>query len=230
MYSSLDRVDVVAEKDGHKEYCQTDHRSAAEIGAQRELSVVFALTRILNPKRSAKVGGQEPVVIYVLQEEPPEFFRRAIRAAGGLIEVRRSTRPQPDTDERPPLDEVVSSAFADLARVVATEHGAPLTVEGVATVERALAETAGTREENELAYWSAVVKLGAFAGAVLISLNGGDWRVVETGSLPFSVITTFKGGEATVNLLGKAVKLFEDGPEDSVAALVRMVSSQRTGR
>ncbi len=231
MYSSLDRADIVVRgKDGREQYVQTDHRSAAEIEAERELSVVFALIRVLNPKRMVKEGEPEPDVIYGAMEEPPEFLRRAIRAAGGLIAVGLGSQPLPDTSPRPPLAEVVAAAFADLARAVAAEYRVQLTVEGLRTLEETLAENVGDPEEDEIGYWSSVVKLGAFAGEVLRASNGGRWQVSDSGTLPFSLVTTFEGNEATVNPLGKAIKLFENGEEDSVAFLVEHVCSSRERR
>src|SRR5262249_44281881 len=117
-------------------------------------------------------------------------------------------------------------AFANLARAVAAEHGVELTVEGLEIVERALAETAGDPEEDEIAYWSAVMKLGSFGGEVIRASNGGRWLVVATGSLPLALTTTFQGEEATVNPLGKAIKRFANGEGDSLVALVNVIRSQ----
>src|SRR5215208_6726203 len=86
MYTSLDRIDIVARsKDGRAQYVQTDHRTAEENEAEAELSVVFALVRVLNPRRAAKEGEPEPLVIYHALEDPPAFLRRAIAAAGGRV-------------------------------------------------------------------------------------------------------------------------------------------------
>jgi hypothetical protein len=231
VYSSLDRADIVTRgPDGRSQYVQTDHRSAAEIAAEPELSTVFALIRVLNPKRLGKPGDPEPVVIYGAMEEPPEFLRRAIRAAGGLIAVGLGSQPATETGQRPPLAEITATAFADLARVVVAEYRVKLTPDGVQKVEEALAGSVGDPEEDEIGYWSAVVKLGAFAGEVIRAANSGRWEVVEHGTLPFALITTFEGNSATVNPLGKAIKLFENGEEDSVAFLVRHICSRKEKR
>jgi hypothetical protein len=63
-------------------------------------------------------------------------------------------------------------------------------------------------------------------GDVIRATNGGAWVVVASGTLPFALKTRFQGGDATVNPLGKAMKRFAGGDEDSVAALVRFVQSQ----
>jgi hypothetical protein len=105
---------------------------------------------------------------------------------------------------------------------VAAERGVALTLEGLQAVEDALAATAPSPEDDEAAYWSAVFKLGAVGGELIRASNGGRWVQIERGNLPFALSTRFRGGQATVNPLGKAIKLFADGEGESVAALVRV--------
>jgi hypothetical protein len=228
VFSSLDRVDIVLKPgpDGRPRYVQTDHRTAAEIEGEPELSVLFALVRILNPRRMAEAGSPEPLVIYSAQERPPEFLRRAIHAAGGSLVVGDDLQPVPGDAEPDALEEVIESAFARLARAVAAEHRVSLTPEGLGAVERALAEVAGDPEGDEVAYWSAVVKLGSFGGEMIRASNGGRWMVVDSGTLPFALSARFQGEEATVNPLGKAIKRFANGEEDSLVALVNVIRSQ----
>jgi hypothetical protein len=227
VFSSLDRVDIVlqAGPDGRPRYVQTDHRTAEEVESESALSVLFALVRVLNPRRQVEAGAAQPIVLYLAQSRPPEFLCQAIRAAGGLLVVGsgRDLRPEPDEGDTPPLEEVIDSAFADLAHAVAMEHGVQLTLEGLETVERSLASVAGGPEEDEVAYWSAVVKLGAFGGELIRASNGGQWTVVASGSLPFALTTNFRGEEATVNPLGKAIKRFAQGEGDSLVTLVNLI-------
>lgn len=208
---------------GRPQYVQTDHRTPEEIEQEPELSVLFALVRVLNPKRMGEAGSPEPLVTYSAQHRPPEFLQRAIRAAGGLVTVGTSTEPEPDEGSAPGLEEVVGSAFARLAQAVASEHQVAPTPEGLETVERALAAGAGDPEEDPLAYWSAVVKLGCFGGELIRASNGGRWMVAGSGSLPFALSTSFRGRQATVNPLGKAIKRFANGEEDSLTALVNLI-------
>jgi hypothetical protein len=228
VFSSLDRADVVLKPgaDGRQQFVQTDHRTSEEIEQAPELSTLFALVRVLNPKRMAKASSTEPVVIYSAQHRPPEFLRRAIRAAGGQLTIGLRTQPEPEEGETAPLEEVIGSAFTNLARTVAAEYRVELNAAGLEKIEEALSEMAGDPEENEFAYWSAVVKLGSFAGELIRALNGGRWVVVESGSLPFGLVTTFQGEQATVNPLGKAIKRFANGEEDSVGFLVSAACSR----
>jgi hypothetical protein len=228
VFSSLDRADIVLKPgaDGRQQYAQTDHRAPEEMEQDPELSTLFALVRVLNPKRMAGAGSPEAVVLYAAQHRPPEFLRRAIRAAGGLLTLGSSSQTEPDEGGAPPLEEVLGSAFTNLARAVAAEHNVAVDPSGLEVVERALAGAAGNPEEDELAYWSAVVKLGGFAGEVIRASNGGRWVVVESGTLPFALSATFRGEQATVNPLGKAIKRFTNGEEDSLVFLVNVIRSQ----
>lgn len=121
---------------------------------------------------------------------------------------------------------MISSAFANLAQAVATECQVLLTPEGLQTVELALADVAGDPEEDEIAYWSAVVKLGSFGGEVIRASNGGQWIATDSGSLPFALVTRFRSEEAKINPLGKAIKRFANGEEDSLVNLVNLIRSQ----
>ena len=228
MFSSLDRVDIVLkpEPDGRQRFVQTDHRTAAEIEQQLELSALLALVRILNPKRMAEAGSPEPVIIYSAQERPPEPLRRVIRAAGGRLVIGDNLQPEAQEEGPPALEAVVESVFEGVARAVAAEYQVPLTPDGLKSVEVALAALAGDREEDEAAYWSSVLKLGSFGGEVIRASNGGRWVVTSSGSLPFSLSTRFRGEEATVNPLGKAIKRFANGEDDSLITLVNMLQSE----
>jgi len=228
VFSSLDRADIVLKSgpDGRGQFVQTDHRTADEIEQERELSSLFALIRVLNPKRMGEPGSLEPVVLYSAQERPPEFLRRVIHAAGGRLVVGDSLEPEAWDGQPLPLEEVVESAFADLAQVVAAEYGVAVDMGGLKSIEDKLAESAGDLEEDEFAYWSAVLKLGCFGGEVIRAANGGRWTVTDSGTLPLSLMTRFEGGEATVNPLGKAIKRFNDGEGDSLVPLVGLILSR----
>lgn len=228
MFSSLDSADIELKADaqGRRQFVQTDHRTAEEIEEEPALSTLFALIRILNPKRAAGENEPEPVVIYSTQSRPPEFLRRAIRAAGGLLTIGSGIDPEPEEGGAPDLEGFIESSFSNLANAVAGEYKVELTLAGLDVVESLLAESVSDPEEDEGAYWSAVLKLGCFGGELIRTSNGGRWRVVDSGSLPFALSTKYKGEEATVNPLGKAIKRFANGEEDSMRFLVHLLRSQ----
>jgi hypothetical protein len=228
VFSSLNRVDIVLKPgpDGRRRFVQTDHRTAAEVAQEPELSAVFALVRILAPRRLAEPGEPEPLVIYSARERPPESLRQVIHAASGQLVIGDDLQPLVEEAGSPPLEEVIEAAFANLARAVAAEHNAPLNLAGLEAVERSLADSAADPEEDEVAYWSAVVKLGSFGGEIMRAANRGQWIVPDSGSLPFALLTRFRGEQATVNPLGKAIKRFTNGEGDTLVALVNLICSQ----
>lgn len=252
MYSSLDRIDIVStSKEGQRQYWQTDHRTAREIEREPALSVLFALVRLLGARSVAlaerEEGAPEPVVIYSALHRPPEFLRQAIRAAGGRLSIGANLDPLPEPASNgggsflgralrglfgsgaargataSSLDDILQRAFADLARAVAARHRVALDLEGLQAVEDAIAATGPDPEGDETEYWTAVFELGAFGGEVLRASSGGRWVQGELGTLPFVLSTRYRGGEATVNPLGKAIKRFEAGEEDSLVALVKVI-------
>ena len=89
MYCSLDSIDIVTqnEETGRKSFLQTDHRSAEVIQHAREVSTLFALTRVLNARRAIE-PEEEPVdVLYVCSEPPPDFLRSVVTSAGGRVQI-----------------------------------------------------------------------------------------------------------------------------------------------
>ncbi len=228
MYSSLDRVDIVLKPgpDGRQPFVQTDHRTNSEIERERDLSIVFALIRILNPKRMREEGSPEPIVMYMCQERPPEFLAQAINAAGGVLVIGPNLEQQIKPEQPLPLEGIIESAFSGLARAVAAEYGVPQTVEGLEMLEPKLAASAGDPETDETAYWSAAVKLGCFGGELIRTSNVGEWLAVASGSLPFALSVGFRGESATVNPLGKAIKRFANGEEDSMVTLVQLIQRE----
>jgi hypothetical protein len=223
MFSSLDKIDIVLEgKDGRTRYVQTDHRTAQEVEAQAASSTLMALVRVLNPMRAPSAGGQPPLVEYfALNMTPvPAFLRQAVQAAGGIVRVANDGPPEPPDATAQPLDVVVQRAFADMARDAETMLRVSPSLAGVQQAEARLAAAVPPKTDNEIAYWTAVLWLGSLAGEVLRATNGGRWVQTGMGSLPFALETSFRGGAATINPLGKAIKRFANGEGDSVAVLI----------
>ena len=225
MFCSLDRVDMQLKSDaeGRPQYVQTDHRSSAEIAKDVEVSTLFALIRVLNPKRMVELASPEPSVVYACQQRPPKFLSNAIASAGGRVVYGADQQVDDQTGFVLPLEESIKSAFSNLADKVAADFNVEMTIEGLSVVESRLAQDAGRPEEDEYAYWSAVVRLGSFGGEILRRANGGTWLFVTSGSLPFALSTRYQGEEATVNPLGKAIKRFENGAGESLVNLVRLI-------
>jgi hypothetical protein len=120
VFLSLDRVDIVLKPgpDGGPRCVQTDYRIAAEIEQEPDISVIFAIIRVLNSKRIVEPGSPEPVVICSSPERPPTSSSGAIRAAGGHLVVGDLQQLLSDPGEPAALEEIVESAFTNLARAV----------------------------------------------------------------------------------------------------------------
>lgn len=226
MYASLDRIDIISTgEDGQPWYIQTDHRSAEEIAQTAELSTVFAVLRLLNARRLAESQGEEASISYVFSSPPPDFLIPVIAAAGGHVQIGLAA-PAPQPEEIPDLGALLQDAFAALARRTAADHAVPLSLDGLAAAEQALTADPIDAEEDTIGYWTTVVSLGALAGEIMRAAKGGHWVTGGQGTLPVVLATQFGDEEATVNPLGKAIKLLANGEEDSLVPLVRLIIKQ----
>ncbi|HEY1016385.1 MAG TPA: hypothetical protein VGE07_26990 [Herpetosiphonaceae bacterium] len=226
MYSSLDRIDITtAGENGRRWYIQTDHRSADEMAQATELSTVLALLRILNAQRLADSEGAQGEIRYVVSSPPPAFMLRAIAAAGGRSFVDLDV-PVAAPADAPALDDLLQSAFAALAQRTAADLGVAISLEGLAAAELALTAEPVDPERDEIGYWGRILRLGALGGEVMRAANGGRWTIGGMGTLPVVLATGFRGEQATVNPLGKVIKLLANGEEDSLVSLVRMIIGQ----
>ncbi len=217
MFSSLHKVDIAIEGATGPIAVQTDHRDAAEIESTYDLSVVFALTRAINPIRSGNFEG----VRFALLNEAPERFVSLLRAAGAEVEPMGGEILEAAPD--PSLIDVLSAeALSSLGQRVLSDLGAACTVEGMVTVERAYAArvaSTGGRDEDEIGYWTALVELGAATGEILRALHGGAWsRDPEFFSMvPFML----ERDGMKSNVFGKAERFLERGPSESPTQLLR---------
>ena len=226
MYCSLTSVDIIRadQETGEKQFVLTDQRTAEEIEAQWELSVVFGLIRVFTARRMAEQEGIEAEILFRCEHRPPESLRNILTAAGAAFDYGPGYEIDDETDPTLLLNTAVQTAFADLADAVAAEFGVELTPAGVAKVESRLAKNyrpPDGDDVDECDFWSSVVKLGSLAGEVLRRTRGGRWTPVASGTLPFAVSIHHRGETATVNVLGKAVKFFVGGPDESPAVFVK---------
>lgn len=221
MYCSLTSVDVVRfdKETGDTQYVLIDDRTAAEIESAWELSKVFGLIRVFTARRVAEEAALEPEIIVRCQHRPPVQLRNLLTAAGAVFDYGSDEELDDETDPQLSLDSALQSSFAELADAVAKEHGVEVTLAGLSTVESQLSKgkPSLTATGDECEFWSAVIKLGSFTGETLRRNNGGKWIPVASGTLPFALSMPYRDGRTTVNVLGKAVKFFVEGPAESPA-------------
>src|SRR5262249_42503136 len=96
MYCSLDKIDLAATVDGRQVAIQTDHRSGSEIADQLELSILFAMTRVLNARESNST-------VYYVVSAPPRQLVEALRAVGAVISEATSWQASIPVQAVPPV-------------------------------------------------------------------------------------------------------------------------------
>jgi hypothetical protein len=214
VFSSLDSVDLVyTGPDGRVRWLQSDHRRPAQIEAEAEMSLLFALIRLTDPRRSFPADAPPPVLEYRCQHMPPMFLRAAIAGAGAELYVDGPVdfaAPAPDPEA------LAGLAFAALAARVEGERGVARDLDGLARLERE--QPTLDLATDEVAYWRAVVGLAAVTGEVLRARIGGQWRLhADAGTFPLVLIAD---GRAPLDPLGAAIDLVDGADPRALTALV----------
>jgi hypothetical protein len=228
VYCSLDKIDLAAQVDGRQIALQTDHRSAAEIEAEPELSVLFAMARVLNAREHlAETGHPDPLdaVRYIVADEPPALLVEALRAVGATLE--RS--PDHATDDRRQLvrlGEVSKSAVGDLAdrsfRALARRAATRVGTRDLAIALRMLEDQTladPPARDDEPVYWQRVLELAALLGELLrAKYPGGRWAYTDRSLIPFGF--QLDGGTTVMFPTNRAQRVIEDGPDESLFKLL----------
>lgn len=223
MFSTLDKIDFAyTGRDGRTHWMQTDHRPPDEIEAEPEISLIFALIRLIGPQQAKPVEGSEPVIEYMCTLQPPEFLRAAIAATGASLLVEELV-PLPYAGELEDPETIADRAFGSLAARLSGQLGLNATLAALPELESRL--PALSPEADEYAYWRTVVQFGALVAEGIRAEVGGRWRVRhDLGTLPFVfVVGSDSETPLTLNPLGKAIKLLQNGPEqDSLAQFLEV--------
>ncbi len=227
MYSSLDKIDAVVKTP--LRYVQTDHRTTDEIAATPEVTTLFALTRILNPRAYGESQGLAPTILYVTQHDAlPACLKDVLAATSASHQVGGQgvprTYPEPDAT----TSELADRAFRGLASRVARRVG----LTDQATVLRALeAETLAEpprQADDEAGYWTRVLELAAVTCEVMRARSGGQWEVQHHADLPFGFVTgpgaapglpAGRGG-GVVLATNRAHRFIADGKDESMFLLL----------
>lgn len=222
MYSSLHKIDISAvDKNDQRLSVQTDHRQAAEIEAERELSIAFALVRVLNALRTVP----DAKVQYVAFDTPPLWFQQAVASAGGFMTEADDAVVEYMGELVDPYD-LFDQTMGQLAQVVVAREGMQLDLDAVQALEgryeRAFSDPLG---EEEIEYWTAVVEIAAVAAEVARQRYGGRWAkdTHEMSTLPFAFETPHNG---IINIAGKVENFFEAPHRHRVSQLIVAVSDQ----
>jgi len=205
VYCSLDRIDLTLRADdGTLIRAQTDHRTPAEVAATPELSVLFAIARIVNARRGAQSGSVRAA--YFARLEPPPFLKQVLAQLGALLFV--AERPLPLDASREPIEPTLAAALSTLAESARTERNLSLDREAVELLESEFNAAIQQAKGDEEIYWTRVVTLGALAGALIRARRGGRWMVSEqSGVVPFCLEITLPDGRAVpLDVMSRAAK------------------------
>ena len=218
MYSSLHRIDIVVKRDsGGDLFVQTDHREPSEVEEDLDVSVLFALTRSLVPKRLAKSAG---TVRYVCLSPMHPRLAEVVASCGAEAESAGSALDLALYPKSPPSD-LADAAFASLGKRVLARENLPVNEQGLRALVESMARQPSL-DEDEIGYYTAVVELAAATGEVLRATFGGRWVDDPSGfaDVPFMFgLGTDEGSR--LNAVGKAIKYFLHGEAESPVYLLR---------
>jgi hypothetical protein len=223
VYSSLHKIDLVAQdKNGPgKLFVQTDHRDAEEVAREVEISVIFALTRTLLPKRMPE--AKQAVVRYVCMGKLHPALAEVIAATGAQAEANGASVKLDGVKRRAPAD-IADATFATLGKRLLAEHHLAADETGLAAFEALMKDApAKPDDEDEIAHWTAVAELAAVTGEVLRAKYGGRWvdDPKDFADIPFMFEPARDAG--LVNPVGKAIKFLLHGAAESPRQLLQLV-------
>ena len=195
MYCSLDKLDLLATAPSGEVFgVQTDARAAAELEAERALSTLFALARVLNAREHLRMRGELVIRVSYARTDPsppPPWLVDALAAAGARV-----TRPGADLGadlevtarafDAVAVGELVDEAFAQLAVHAAARIGSRDPAMALRMLEDQTLAAPPVRAEDERAYWERVLWLAALTGELLRGKLGGRWVETVQAVVPFA--------------------------------------------
>ncbi|HET9992603.1 MAG TPA: hypothetical protein VFQ65_28915, partial [Kofleriaceae bacterium] len=220
MYCSIDKIDLAAKVDGKPIAVQTDLRTREEILDAPELSILFAMARIVNARAQlADDGHRDAAVHYVVADEPPAMLREALAAAGGTIErADRKLRLEVlEGGSAHAVGALADRTFKDLAKRAAARVG----VRDLAMALRMLEDQTYANppeRDDEIAYWTRVLELAALAGELLRTKYAGRWVQSDRALVPFGFQLT--AAETVMFPTNRAQRVVEDGRAESLFQLL----------
>ena len=231
MYSSLRKADFVVQDKANPEKkvaFQTDHRSVDEVAAEEEISVLFALTRILVPQRHGNLA-----VRYVALAGLHPALARVVASTGATASVGGpADENEVDLSDVPraaPAD-LADQAFASLGKKLLAAQGLEADEQGLAAFEEIIAERDLSADDNEdeIAYWTGVVELAAVTGEVFRAKFGGRWVADPKDYADIPFMFQDAEGSGLTNAVGKAMNFIEHGEGHSPRQLLRGAEDRNT--
>ena len=226
MYCSLDKIDLAATVDGRHVAMQTDHRSAAEIEAEPELSVLYAMARVLNARSHLADDHPEASVHYVAAAEPPALLRAALCAVGATLERFDSGLEPLGAPSEAAAGELADRQFRELALRAAARVGSRDLAIALRMLEDQTFADPPQHDDDEPAYWQRVLELAALTGELLrAKYPAGRWVQTDRALVPFGFQLS-AGGSTLMFPTNRAQRVIEDGPDESLFKL--LVAAEET--
>lgn len=200
---------------------QTDHRERAEIEAEPEVSVLFALVRVLLPRQLMQEQGTPLAdVVYVAFDEPPPVLRDALGAVGALLERPPSkgrTRLAPGAAT---TEILIERAFTGLAARVQRRVQLSDPAMVLRALEAEILADPPSVERDEAAYWTRVLELMASVAAVIRTKHAGTWQCSTLSDMPFQLALA---GQQVLLPGNRALRFIADGASESMFLLLASV-------
>lgn len=204
MWARLHKVDRVRpQKNGGAIVLVEDERSASAMAQRGPLSTLIAIARVLNAHRvlDVKYGGKGEVR-YATNAKLPTFLFEAVRRAGASISDRTGDKAEIPA-ERSSVSSIIDLAFAELAHELRNSVGAHDMITALRKHEDRRRKTPLDKDEQTVAYWTAVLELAALAGE-LSRPRGGRWLDTREMPVPFAIKFP-EGGLATPTKLAQQI-------------------------
>lgn len=222
MYASLASVDLVVDgTDVGRIGIQTDHRTAAEIEASWDLSVVFAAVRARRPR------DRVDQVWFACAEPPSARYAAFVAACGAELERTPAGPREPAAYDVDRMSAAVEDALLRLGAEALSLRGLPMDLDGLRALEAALrAELCAApepRDDAEIAV--RVAWLAGAAAAVARAMRGGS-LAVETGG-PGAFPFAWQVDGVVANLLGRAESFLGDDPTVPPSQLVALLANHQ---
>lgn len=223
MYSSLHKLDIVAkDPQGTPLVVQTDHRGKDEIDGDVEISVLFALTRTLLPKRTEYKDAK---IRYVAMDDLHPAIARVCVSTGAEVEAKGTIVDLSRVAKTAPAD-LADEAFASLGKKALAREGLSADEQGLVRFEATLEKV--SMEEDEIRYWTNIAELAAVTGEVLRAKFGGRWVDDPQGWADMPFMFQIAGDSGFMNPVGKAVKFFLHGASESPRFLFKALEDRGT--
>ncbi len=226
VYCSIDKIDLAARVDGKPIAVQTDHRTRDEIAAEPELSVLFALARVINARAQlADDGHLDAAVHYIVADEPPPLLREALAAAGGMLDRGRgdplviSGGLGAAAGSETAVGALADRSFTQLAHRAAARVGVRDLAVALHMLEHQTYASPPARDD-EVGYWTRVLELSALAGELLRAKYRGHWIQSDRSLVPFGFQLAGAAEHTTMFPTNRAQRVVEDGHDESLFKLL----------